>query len=78
MVIIVLLKLAVFTHLAQAGKEVSVGLLASKRAVRKSNIGVWGRTGGLDPVQLWGGRVNLDRTGSYLSNVMKDSPQPVK
>ena len=53
-IVIVLPALALFAHLAQAGKEVSVEKFAAKRAVKTFNIDVLSRTGGLNPV-----RVNL-------------------
>ena len=51
-IVIVLLALALFAHLAQAGKEVSVEKFAAKRAVKTFSIGVLSRTGGLNPVQV--------------------------
>ena len=51
-VVIILPELALFAHLTQAVKEVSVEQLAAKRAVKAFNVGVLRRTRGLNPVQV--------------------------
>ena len=51
-VIIVLPAQALFAHLAQAGEKVGVEQLPAKRAVKAFNVGVLGRTRGLNPVQV--------------------------
>ena len=51
-VVIILPALALFAHLAQAGKEVSVEKFAAERAVKTFNVGVLSWTGGLNPVQF--------------------------
>ncbi|AMR28295.1 hypothetical protein A0257_15175 [Hymenobacter psoromatis] len=51
-VVIVLPKLAVFMHLAQAGEEVGIEQLAAKGAVKAFNIGVLRWTRWLNPTQV--------------------------
>ena len=52
MVVITLPELALFAHLTQAIKEVSVEQLAAKRAVKAFNLGILRRTRGLNPMQV--------------------------